>query len=215
LVEVDYLYYESNYTFCRDNCLWYLCHTWTRTWGDGAKSNTVFINLDTGDRYDTNSLSFWRGSLTISPNGYLALITGGIYASSDAFIGVVDLSNLPRVELLHYELFFSNVGVKFQNDNSIIFTYPLYTIELNEMYLPNNPSACPDTDNIRHDDPDWNVVVVRKKNNDRQPQWSDCIEYSSHGAPFEKYTNTKYNTSIVLDKMTNVSEMVSPYVVTD
>jgi hypothetical protein len=208
LVKVDYVYYESNYTFQRDNCLWYLCHTWTRTWGDGADSTTVFINLDTGDRYDTDSLSFWRGSLTISPNGYLALITGGIYASSDAFIGVVDLSNLPLVELLHYEIFFSNVEVKFQSDNTVVFTYPFIDDNhLKEMYVKNNPNYSNETKDVQWgDDYGWSVVVVRTKCAANTSIWSDSIEYSSYGAPYDKYIATKYDTSIVVDKMTIVSE---------
>src|SRR5665213_2353583 len=70
VVAIDYLYYLSFTTFKRQyGNIWYLCHTWTKTWGEGSKSGSTFINLSTGERHDVNSLSFWRGTLQISPDG--------------------------------------------------------------------------------------------------------------------------------------------------
>lgn len=52
-VEVNYLNYLSYTTFKRqDGYVWYMCHTWTRTWGKGAISETIFINLTTGERHN-------------------------------------------------------------------------------------------------------------------------------------------------------------------
>jgi len=42
----------------------------------------MFVNLATGEHHKTHSLSFWRGSLEISPNGMLGIIEAGIMASS-------------------------------------------------------------------------------------------------------------------------------------
>lgn len=106
VVHVKYLNYLSYTTFKRqDGCIWYMCHTWTRTWGQGALSGTTFINLETGDRHDVPSLSFWRGNLQVSPDGNLILIEAGIMASSDRQLLILDITNLPAVDVIHKEYF--------------------------------------------------------------------------------------------------------------
>lgn len=201
-VNVDYVYYESKYTFQRGNCLWYLCHTWTRTWGEGAKSSTVFINLDTGDRYDVPIMTYWRGTLTISPDGTLVLLTGGIMGSSDAFIKVVDISHLPLVEVIFYEEFLQNVGADFLPDGTLSFSYPFRTSELKNIYLANDPTA--ECDQCERDaDHEWNVVVIRTRNFDCSPHWSNTLELSN-----VKLVATKYHTDVGIDKMAIISEQL-------
>lgn len=103
IVQVDFLYYLSEFTFNRDGDIWYLTHTWTRTWGDGAESTSVFINLRTGERHDTILLSWWRGELCFSEDGKSIAITAGIMASSSVQINIIDISNLDDLKLIYYE----------------------------------------------------------------------------------------------------------------
>jgi hypothetical protein len=81
-VNIDYIDYLSTFTFERDGDVWYLLHTWTKTWGDGSNSSSVFINLRTGEHHSTPTFNMWRGYLSISKNGKLVLIEAGIMASS-------------------------------------------------------------------------------------------------------------------------------------
>ena len=104
VVDVNYLNYLSYTTFKRqDGHLWYMCHTWTRTWGEGSMSGTTFINLSTGQRHDVPTLSYWRGNLQISPDGNLILIEAGITATSDRQLFVLDISHLPSIDVIHHE----------------------------------------------------------------------------------------------------------------
>ena len=131
IVEVDYLNYLSYTTFKRqDGCLWYMCHTWTRTWGQGAKSGTTFINLETGERHDIPTLSYWRGNLQISPDGNLILIEAGITATSARQLLVVDISNLPLVDVIHHEKYgYGSTEIsdyKFNEKSEFECTYSFY-----------------------------------------------------------------------------------------
>lgn len=81
-VVIDCLNYLSKFVFERDGCMWYLCHTWTKTWGEGSYSNSVFINLDNGENFKTTTFSLWRGDLSISKDGKIILIDAGRTASS-------------------------------------------------------------------------------------------------------------------------------------
>lgn len=157
-VKVDYLYYLSFTTFKREDGLWYLCHTWTRTWGDGSRSGSTFINLYTGERHDVESLSFWRGTLRISPDGNMILIDAGIMASSARKIIMYDISALPRVETIHYEEFWENVD---------------YSISFNE----NNEFECAyfyidDDEDLKKE-----VKIVRKRDISRQINSDQLSEY--------------------------------------
>jgi hypothetical protein len=150
-VKVDYLEYLSFTTFKKTHDIWYLCHTWTRTWGEGSKSGlgfgnsalfpsnlmekernfqtyksgSTFINLSTGERHDVNSLSFWRGTLHISSDGNMILVKAGIMASSALKVIVYDISSLPNVETIYYEEIWENVNcsVSFNENNEFICTY--------------------------------------------------------------------------------------------
>lgn len=212
LVNIDYISYHSTFTFKRDCDLWYLCHTWTRTWGEGSNSSTVFINLNTGQRYDTDSLSFWRGSLQISTDGKLALVSGGIFASSAVFTAVIDLSNLPKLEYIYFEQYGDSAESKFLPDNSIYFEYGFAREnEFFEVYL-NSDYSYYDKEYSDDDDYDedfkWKVTVVRKFDPNRKFQGTAKLPYSSYGAPYEdvKKMWTRFGVAITINHMIDISE---------
>ena len=105
LVDINYLDYLSTTTFQRDNDTWYMCHSWTKTWGEGAQSFTSFVNLRTGEYHKVPPLNFWKGTISISPNGKLVMITGGIIATSMAQLLIIDISDFSHVETIHREAF--------------------------------------------------------------------------------------------------------------
>lgn len=121
--------YPSNYTFNRDGDRWYLLHTCLCL--DKEKwihdTSTVFINLNTGETRKTTSLSFWRGSLQMSPNGKLAIIDAGITASSARQIMVIDLTDWGNVTIIYREEIWSYIDydTRFDNDSNVVFEYIL------------------------------------------------------------------------------------------
>lgn len=101
IVTVENFYYQSGTIFKRpDNCMWFICHTWT---GDTNTSNTIFINLSTGQKCVTKSLMLWRGKLTFSPDGNYLLIDAGIMASSARQIFLIDITDLNNINVIYRE----------------------------------------------------------------------------------------------------------------
>ena len=180
-VQVDYLDYLSFTTFKRqDGNMWYLCHTWTKTWGEGSRSGSTFINLSTGERYDVNSLSFWRGTLQISPDGNMILIDAGIMASSARKILVYDISCLPKMETIHYEEFWYGIqySVSFNENNEYVCTY---------FYGEDD-----DEQNIKRE-----ICVLRKRDSKREIVNDQRSEY-------ETKVDEIFETGISVNKMIEV-----------
>lgn len=104
-----------------------MCHTWTRTWGEGSSSGTTFINLSTGERHDVPTMSLWRGNIQISPDGNMVLIEAGIMASSARQLLVLDISKLPTVDVIHKEEYgWGDIEIsdyRFTEDSEFVCTY--------------------------------------------------------------------------------------------
>lgn len=121
--------YPTYYTFNRDGDRWYLLHTCLcldkKKWIHDT--STVFINLNTGETRKTSSLSYWRGRLTMSPNGKLAIIDAGIQASSARQIMVVDLTDWDNMTIIYREEIWSYIdyNTRFDEDNNVVFEYIL------------------------------------------------------------------------------------------
>jgi hypothetical protein len=113
--------YGSGHKFVRDDCIWYLIHAINV---ENAHT-TVFVNLNTGETRKTISLNYWRGSLTMSPNGKLAIIKGGIIASSAVQILVYDLTDWDNVNIIYREEIwtFIEYNVRFDKDSNVVFEY--------------------------------------------------------------------------------------------
>lgn len=183
-VQVDYLHYLSFLTFKRqDGNLWYLCHTWTRTWGEGSRSGSTFINLSTGERHDVNSLSFWRGTLNISPDGNMVLIYAGIMASGAQKIIIYDISSLPKIETIHYEECWENISysVSFNENSEFVCTY-FY----NE-----------DEEHLKRE-----ICVLRKRDSEREIVSDQLSEY-------ETKIDEILGTAVGVGKMVEISRYLS------
>jgi hypothetical protein len=161
-VDINYVYYVSKYIFKREGEDWYICHTWTRTWEEGSHSGTFFVNLNTGEHYETYPLFFWRGSLNISPNGMLGIIEGGIIASSARKLYIIDLSMLPNIPVLHYEENWdSESSACFLENSQIEFNYGFSKKQFEHDYLGNVDSP---KETRGWPTPKKQVIVVREKN---------------------------------------------------
>lgn len=204
-VTVDYLYYLSTLVFERNNDLWYLVHTWTRTWREGSKSSSVFINLRTGENHETSSFSLWRGHLSISKDGNLILIDAGITASSARQINVIDITHLPEIELLHYEEnWISDYCVKFaENRQDVVFEY-LFTDQMFKYFYEGDKSQDL-TETTWYHTPTKEVVIIRTKDYEREYAGSDNFQNNI------KLEESKYGVDIGENKMKIISEIVKDY----
>ena len=84
---------------------WLITHTWKETTCGEYKFSSVFVNLETGQVYETKTLSEWKGSLNFSPDGKMVIIECSIIGSAGNRIHVVDISNLPSIEYIYSEEF--------------------------------------------------------------------------------------------------------------
>lgn len=104
----------------------YLCHYWTRTWFEGSKNGSYFINLLNGDKYESISMSRWRGRLFISPDGNSLLIDEGITASSARLLTVYDIYDLNKIVEVYSEEFLFNPDfgdIHFNEKNEYVCSY--------------------------------------------------------------------------------------------
>jgi len=212
-VNIDYLNYLSTTTFDRDGCIWYLVHTWTKTWGENSKSSSVFINLNTGEHHMTPTLSMWRGYLSISKDGKLVIIDAGITASSSRQINVIDISDLNNIQLIHYEEegYFNGIDAQFggEDGNCVLLTY-FYTKKQFKYYYLNDKSI--DLSNEYHyNESTKKVLLTLKKNSNATYEGKQFIKDGKFiDGDNGNLQETKYGSSINTDvsKMIVVSETI-------
>lgn len=104
----------------------YLCHYSTRTFGEGSKYGSYFVNLETGEKFPSVSMSRWKGTVYISPDGNLLATEEGITASSATLISVYDISDLSNITLVYKEEFSDQPGyrnIHFNDKNEFVCTY--------------------------------------------------------------------------------------------
>lgn len=216
-VDINYLNYLSTLTFERDDGngvdVWYLVHTWTKTWYEGSKSGSVFVNLRTGERHDTCLLSWWRGYLSISKDGKLILLNAGITASSARQTNVIDISDWDNIHLIHYSEDWNyenkNVIVSIEeNGNDVVFKYYFTDDQFKYYYLGDKTTAI-NTDVNQDLEPTKEVVVVRRKNIGGVPKRVFLVgvdQLDSNSLVSTKYGCVEY---IDVSNMSIVSETVN------
>jgi hypothetical protein len=124
---VDHFLFSPAWTiFQRQDGWWCMCHTWNRMWGESSKAGTSFINITSGERYDTVYLVGWRSSLQVSPDGNMILLHAPLQGCSEMIISVYDISRLPFIRIIHKEISNSldvECEVKFNEQNEVVCVY--------------------------------------------------------------------------------------------